>query len=147
MTRAIVNKAMQFLSLRHEEKVIKTRKDQLRDAIKKYMADNSRVDERGNQYFGLGDTITVDGKEYNALKNERKVSTYLDEDRLVELAEGKGLRDRIIRTIEVVDQDEVYVLNQEGLLTDEELDSLFEERITWALIPIKETEVDSDEVE
>jgi hypothetical protein len=35
-----------------------------------------------------------------------------------------------------IDQNEVYVLNQEGLITDEELDSLFVENVTFAYKPL-----------
>lgn len=35
-----------------------------------------------------------------------------------------------------IDQNEVYVLNQEGLITDAELDSLFVENVTFAYKPL-----------
>ena len=42
----------------------------------------------------------------------------------------------IVSWVTVMDQNEVYVLNQQGLITDEELDSLFVVNETWAYKPL-----------
>lgn len=137
---SITRKAKQFIFLRNEEKVIKSRKEQERDAIKQWMQNNAETDHDGHQYFYLPETVSVGGESFNKLKNERKVSRYISEEKLIELAEEKGVRDRIVKVIEieVVDQDEVYVLNQEGIISDDELDGVYEENVTFALVPIKE---------
>jgi hypothetical protein len=63
----------------------------------------------------------------------------LDAEKAEELAIAKGIRDRVFKevTTEVLDQDELYVLNQEGILSDEELDSLFVETESFAFKPIR----------
>jgi hypothetical protein len=137
---SIARKASQFLFLRNEEKVIRTRKEQERDAIKQWMQNNAETDHEGHQYFYLPETVNIGGEKFNKLKNERKVSRYISEEKLIELAEEKGVRDRVVKVIEieVVDQDELYVLNQEGIISDEELDNVFEEDVKFALVPVKE---------
>jgi len=42
----------------------------------------------------------------------------------------------IVSWVTVLDQNEVYVLNQQGLITDKELDSLFVENETFAYKPL-----------
>ena len=49
---------------------------------------------------------------------------------------GEKVGDAIIEWTTHLDQNEIYVLNQEGLITNEELDQLFVESISWAYKPI-----------
>lgn len=58
---------------------------------------------------------------------------------VVEDALPKGLvhEDARVEWSTFLDQNEVYVLNQEGLITDEELDLLFVEHISWAYLPLQ----------
>ncbi len=49
------------------------------------------------------------------------------------LIEEKGLRDRLIKTVEVVDEDELMAALYDGTLTEEEVDEMFPAKIVWAL--------------
>jgi hypothetical protein len=56
------------------------------------------------------------------------------------LLEKKGLLDRVMKEVTTVvfDQDELYLLHQEGLISEEEIDSLFTENESWAFKPLAE---------
>jgi hypothetical protein len=73
------------------------------------------------------------------VKRERRVSVGLDEEATETLLHTKGLKDRVFKevTTTVLDQDELYVLQQEGLITEEELDALFTENVSFAFKPIR----------
>ena len=49
---------------------------------------------------------------------------------------GDKVEDAVVEWSTYLDQNEVYVLNQEGHITNEELDRLFVENITWAYKPL-----------
>jgi len=61
------------------------------------------------------------------------------DDEVIDVADADGFlyEDARIEWSTFLDQNEVYVLNQEGLITDEELDLLFVETISWAYMPLQ----------
>jgi len=48
----------------------------------------------------------------------------------------RAVPEAVVSWVTVLDQNEVYVLNQQGLITDKELDSLFVENETFAYKPL-----------
>lgn len=133
--RMMLRKATEFINLREELQQVTARKEQTRDWLKQRLQNSGYVDHDGNQWFDLPDGYG----EYRHLKNEKKVSTTINVERLKNLALDKGVEARVIRkeVIEVIDQDEIYVLYQENIITEEELDSLFDEKVTYALNVVK----------
>jgi hypothetical protein len=86
--------------------------------------------------------LTVYGTTYVALKKERRASPIFLEDVAEEILTAKGLLEEAQTTVTpepytYLDNDKIYVLNQEGKLTDDEIDAMMDETITWALIPVK----------
>jgi hypothetical protein len=138
-TAAPWEKTRQFLALKFQETEIVTRKNKLRDEVSVHVDANGEVDEKGSKFWKLDPPIEVNGQKFTEVKRERRVSTSLDAEKAEELAVAKGIRDRLFKqvTTEVLDQDELYVLNQEGVISDEELDGLFVETESFAFKPIR----------
>lgn len=134
-----LEKVRQFLLLKFQEGQIVTRKNHLRDEISAYVDTNGQVDEKGSKFWDLPAPIEVNGQKFTSVKREKRTSIGLDADATEVLMTQKGLKDRVFKevTTTVLDQEELYVLNQEGLLTDEELDALFTETTTYAFKPIR----------
>jgi hypothetical protein len=83
------------------------------------------------------DPVMIEGVTYTGIMNQRRASEYLDTDKVEKLAVNKDLRDRMVHMEEVWDYDEIYVLYQEGLITEEEFDWLMDVTEQWALVPLK----------
>jgi hypothetical protein len=134
-----MEKTRQFLALKFQETQIVTRKNKLRDEISVYVDNIGEVDEKGSKFWTLPSPIEINGQKFTEVKRERRVSIGLDAEAADVLLTAKGLRDRVFKpvTTEVLDQQELYVLNQEGLLSDEELDGLFTEDVAFAFKPIR----------
>jgi hypothetical protein len=134
-----LEKTRQFLALKFQETQIVTRKNKLRDEISVYVDNVGEVDEKGSKFWTLPTPVEVNGQKFTEVKRERRVSVGLDEEAVEALVTSKGIRDRVFKqvTTEVLDQQELYVLNQEGLLSDDELDSLFTETVSFAFKPIR----------
>jgi hypothetical protein len=134
-----IEKVRQFLSLKFQEAQIVTRKNKLRDEVSAFVDANGETDEKGSKFWKLPSVIEVNGQRFTEVKREKRVSISLDEDAVEELVNRKGIRDRVFKeiTTTVLDQDELYVLNQEGLIDDAELDALFVEKESFAFKPLQ----------
>lgn len=134
-------KTRQFLVLKLQGEDITTRKNKLRDDVSLHVDAVGELDEKGSKFWKLEPPIDVNGQRFTEVKRERRVSVSLDEEKTQELLAAKGpkVRDRVYKPVTEfhLDQDELYVLNQEGLITDAELDGLFAENVTFAFKPIR----------
>jgi hypothetical protein len=128
----------QWATLKHQGDLIAERQKDLRTDLMGLVKGGGLTDEKGSFFLNLHTPVTVGDKTYRTLKNERRVSERLDEDAAEELLKSKGLLERCQKTVVVFDPDELYVLNQEGLLSDEELDSLIVISESYAFKPLTE---------
>lgn len=126
-----------FLYYRDVEADAKNKKDKARSSLKNHVAENGDTDSDGHIRW-LFEPVTINGVTYNGLMNQRRVSTRIDEERAIALAKKAGVLEQITSYEPVYDFDQLYVLNQEGRISDEELDSIVEVAESYALIPIKE---------
>lgn len=94
-------------------------------------------DEKGSYYLDLPVAADYKGRPVSKLKRQRAVSTVFDEEMAEQLLTEKGLLERAHR--EVItwewDQDEIYAMYQEDLLTEDELRSLFRVVETFSFVP------------
>lgn len=88
------------------------------------------ADSKGNIVIELPQE--VDG--YIAVTKQRRVSRKINELRAFDLIEEKGLRDKLIVTKEVVDEDALMAALYSDELTEEEIDEMYPEVIVWALV-------------
>lgn len=109
--------------------------NQLRDQISADVERYGRPDESGHVRMQLRRPFEYGGKRYEGIKRERRVSRTLSQDRAEALANARGLRDRLFPMRPVFDADELLVLYQQGLLTEGEIDGLYDTKITWAFKP------------
>lgn len=65
---------------------------------------------------------------------QRRVSKVFDEDTANKILTEKNLFESCTQTITVLDQDAVMSAYYNGLLTDEDIESMFPEKVSWALI-------------
>lgn len=143
----VMQTAHQYLYYRYEEAAAKRRKDATVKApgggnlLKEYVAEHGEETPEGHLEWRFSDPLNIGGEVYLGLRNQRSQGDpLLDEDRAEVLLKELGLRDEVVRTeqVEVWDWDKLYVLNQQGKISDEQLDSLFDEaEPSWSLVVIK----------
>lgn len=71
--------------------------------------------------------------DFAGLKKERRVSRTLDEDRALEILQQRGVADQATKTITVIDEDAVFALLAEEVLTEKDIEEMFPAKVTWAL--------------
>lgn len=111
-----------------------TRLNKLRDRIAAAVEQRGYTDHKGSQYLDLPFPIPAGDSEYVRIKRERRVSVVADNDAAERItkAKGDGIYRRAFPPVPTLDADELYVLLQEGHLTEAEMDEIFTQRETYA---------------
>lgn len=129
--------ALDYLLTTYDEDNIKKKRAGLRSDIYDYIKANGEPDEDGNLILKFDKPLTINGDDwYSGFMLQRRVSEYVDEDKVWKIVRDYDL-EGCVKTIEVLDLDAFYVANQQGLISDEEVDSVIEQEETWALVKMK----------
>ena len=104
-------------------------KEKLRDGLKEL----GEVDDRGHVVVEINDDITG----IKRVLNQRKVSKSLDMGIAEDILKEKGLHERCVTMIPVLDEEAIMAAYYEGLVTEEDIDKMFPAKITWALVMSK----------
>lgn len=135
-----VKAAMKYLFCSEQEAKFLKEKNTHKEYLKKYINQEGEPDENGNIIWYFDKPLMSSDGIHKGLMLQRRISEYTDEELGLELVKDLGLDVRCITReyVEHLDLNEVYVCNQEGLITDNEIDSLIVINETWALVKIKE---------
>jgi hypothetical protein len=153
--------AITFLHWRAKKDEAESYRKTSRDTIQAYILPDPEdetvvpkdvyVDEDGHRHLEFKAPVEVDGIKYSGLVNQRKVSTGIDLDKVkaflqpdeearkelddTEIARRWTLYNRVYKPVTeyVWDLGELYVLVQQELLEEYELDYLSTTDISWAL--------------
>jgi hypothetical protein len=111
-----------------------SRLNKLRDKVAAAVEQRGYTDHKGSQYLDLPFPIPAGDHEYIRIKRERRVSVSADEEAAERILKTKGeaLYRRAFPPVPTLDADELYVLLQEGHLTEEEMDEILVQRETFA---------------
>lgn len=122
--------------------------DKSKKPVRDWLEKHGVEDEDGNLVYEFPRTVTaVDNKRYSGVMLKRNVgAAFMVEDEVRKLLDANGKRtstglrasERAFKLVEVLDEDEVYVLQQEGVITEEELRSLLHyPKPSYSLWPIE----------
>jgi len=130
--------ALEYLATASEESSIKRRRESLRDNLKEWIIDNCEPDENGNYIYYFPQPIVLENSEVRGLMAQRRTSEFINEDRAFDVAEEYKVLDKVTYTVttEELDLDAMYVLNQQGIIPDEAIDSIIEIKETFALVKV-----------
>lgn len=118
----------QWLEIKTQTDVLAKRQKELRDWLCGAIEETGYADDKGSLYLELPEE--VDG--FAGLKYECRVSQSLSEDRAMALIKSKGLEKRCIVLVPEIDQEEIYKAHYEGLISQEELDGIFDTNTNYA---------------
>lgn len=140
MPSSLTKLAHEFTYNRGVETRAKRAKEQARDGLKAFLLEDSedmRLDENGHRYLDL-ETPIPDGDDLVlSIRAQRNVSSSIDLDKAAEVLRAKSpaVYDRVFKRVVIrqFDENELYAVNQAGLVTDDELDSMIVENVTYSL--------------
>jgi len=133
--KELTEKLKMWVYLKAQVDRLTSQLNQLRDDISADVERYGESDESGHLRLAIGRPFEYAGRRYEGIKRERRVSRLVNEERAEALAMAKGVVGRLFPARPTFDQDELYVLYQQGLLTEREIDDLFDTRVSWAFKP------------
>lgn len=123
-----------YLFNRDEAKGFVAAKEKAGGQIRDYIRANGAVEKdasghevSGNIVYLLPEPIQIGAKAYAGMELRKKTDVTFDEEAALKLAADKGLMGIVTHTEVVVDQEAFYILQQQGRLTEAELDALLVE--------------------
>lgn len=135
-----LRRAHEYLLSHQVESENKAKREAARDYLKPYIMAAFDIDENGNFYYEFPDPISVDGKSWvKGLMARRRVSEYTNEELAERLIKLHKLEKRCIKIVVSyeLDLDELYAANQEGIISDDEIDSIIETDVSYSLEKVK----------
>jgi hypothetical protein len=112
----------------------------MKDANGKFA--NGRVDENGHRYYDFPAPVTINDTAYTGIRAQRNTSSYIDIDAVAKLLKARAddsydivFKRKVIRQF---DEDALFVLNQKGVISDDELEALTVEDEAYSIVPVKE---------
>lgn len=119
----------QYLRLKDEITLLNNRTDQLKEELLNAV-DQVEVDDRGHKKLTVDDEF----KGEVLITKQRKVSKILDMDIAETILTAKGIKDQCIKMVPVLDESSIMRSFQEGLLTEEDIDTMFPSKVSYAFL-------------
>lgn len=126
----IRREVQQYVTLKDESDAITERVNTIKKRLTGYIEDLGEPNEKGSIVLPLQDERTG----VKSIVKQRRVSKQFDEDRANGLLKSKGLFDSCTKTVTVLDPDAVMAAYYEGKLEDSDIETMFPEKVTWALV-------------
>jgi predicted RNA-binding protein associated with RNAse of E/G family len=127
-------------NLVRENMLLKTRIDEMssiqseiKAKLKEAVLNDGQEDDKGHVVLSLDEPVAG----VASIVNQRRVSKSLDESAAETLLASKDLTDRCLKMVPVLDEDEIMKAYYEGLITEEDIDTMFPSKVTYALVMTK----------
>lgn len=101
-------------------------KNKLTEAIEEL----GETDDKGHIVVEINDETSGVGRAMR----QRRVSKVLDIEIAEELLKERGIHERCITMVPVLNEDEIMAAYYDGAITEEDIDKMFPSKVTWALV-------------
>jgi len=123
----------EYVHLKKNIDDLTARQNVIKKELLSFVDANGLEDDKGHKWC---DMPKYGG--FAGMQKQRRVSQTLDEAAAQELLREKGLSARCFQLKPVLDEEEVMSCLYEGLLTEEDIDTMFPKKVTSAFILTKE---------
>lgn len=106
---------------------------EIKKSIREGVLELGEENDRGHIVVELNDEVTG----IRSVMNQRKVSKVLDIEIAEEILKAKGLHERCIKMIPVLNEEEIMAAYYDGAITEEDVDTMFPSKVSWALVNSK----------
>ena len=127
----IKSKVRQYLALKDEATLLTKRTNQLKEELLEEV-DTQEFDDRGHKKLVINDEF----KGEVTLTKQRRVSKSLDMQVAEDILTRKGIKDKCVKQVEVIDDGAIMSAFYEGLLTEEDIDAMFPSKVTYAFLVV-----------
>jgi predicted nucleic acid-binding Zn-ribbon protein len=119
----------QFLALKNEIGVLSTRQTELKTRLLNAL-DSIEPDDKGHRILQVVDEHVGEVR----LVKQRRVSKTLDMDLAETILTNKGIKEQCIKLVPTLDEGAIMAAFYEGYLTEEDIDSMFPSKETFAFL-------------
>jgi hypothetical protein len=126
----VLSQTQQYAFYKKQVEYFQEQMKSLRENLFEKIDENGEVDSKGNIIFELPKEI----EGFVSMTKQRRVTRKIDEDVAFDMIDNKGLRDKLIKTIEVIDEDALMAALYSDELTEEEIDEMYPQNVVWALV-------------
>ena len=126
----LIARAKKYSFLKSQLDYLEKEQKSLRLDLFEDLDSKGEEDDNGNIVLELPEE--VDG--YVSIIKQRRVARKIDEDKAEEIITARGMEETLYKTIRVVDEDALMAALYNDELTEAEIDEMYPQSITWALI-------------
>jgi len=129
-----LSQAQQYIFYKKQVEYFQEQMKELRDDLFSKIEESGETDDKGNIIFELPEEI----EGVKSMMKQRRVTRKIDEDVAFDIIDEKGLRDKLIKIVEVIDEDALMAALYSDELTEAEIDEMYPQTVVWALVMKKD---------
>lgn len=118
--------------LKQQSDAIVREQNKLRDQVVNAVQERGYRDHKGSQFIDLPFPLAVGDIEYVRIKRECRTSIVADAEAAERITREKQCFERAFALVPTLQPDELYVLLQEGRITEADMDAIFTKKVTFA---------------
>ena len=126
----IKREVQQYVSLKTEIDQLTDRRDTIKKRLMGHVETHGEPNEKGSLVFEVNDSVS----NTRAVVKQRRVSKVFNESAATEILTARGLYDKCTKTVVTLDEDAVMSAYYNNELDDADIDSMFPEKVIWALV-------------
>jgi len=126
----LINRTKKYAFLKAQLDFLEKEQKEIRAQLFEALDAEGVEDDKGNIIIELPQEV----EGYFSVVKQRRVSRKIDEDKAAEIITSKGLEDTLYKTVITVDEDALMAALYEDVLTEEEIDAMYPQSVTWALV-------------
>lgn len=126
----VLSQTQEYAFLKKQTEYLEKQIKDLREKLFAKIEENGEPDDKGNIVFELPQEVD----DFVAITKQRRVSRKINEDVAMQIIEDKNLRDKLVKTIEVIDEDALMAALYSDELTEAEIDEMYPQTVVWALV-------------
>lgn len=125
-----IAQAKEYAFAKKQVEYFEKKQKELKEKLFEHIEERGEQDDKGNIILELPEEI----EGFVAVTKQRRVTRKIDEDVAFDIIDEKGLRDKLIKIVEVVDEDALMAALYNDELTEEEIDEMYPQTVVWALV-------------
>ena len=120
----------QYLALKKEVEVLSKRQDEIKSRLKLTVEAAGETDDRGHVTLKVEDDIIGDV----TLTQQRRVSKTLDMNVAEDLLKERGIYDKCVKMVPVLQEDAIMSCVYTGELSEADVDTMFPAKVSFAFL-------------
>lgn len=123
----------EYLKAEEMAQIASKRAGEMKETLRRFLESEGYEDEKGSKWVDLPETVGG----FNHLKNERRVSSTPNEDRIRAWLKRQGRLDEFIIQVPTLDVDAVLGMAFEEDIPERTVEGWYEESESWAFKKVK----------